>query len=353
LFFRFQEELIRARSNVCTSSGSQNGYFQGRNVRESLNQLRVSLNRSLILPPTDNDTDEEVNVDQDDVRELCQHLDKLHSSEENITDTSVNRDSIQFYSMEESCETDLMSSESEFEEISVGKPWNELPDKANDASEDNFVSALNTLTAVDHASRRSVSISSCCQSPILQDPPLSESPKIGNIQRKSMNMPSHLASLTSVSESSKFNLDVLRQSLKQSEHIRSSLRSSKTFTGPTETLAASLHRGLQIIDHHQRNSAPNKSSVSFSFEHLTLKPCSEVDKANASIQTLPEEKPSSNGPSASFLCASCRQIISEKDSNDAQDSLKTWVLAVNEAENPTQRMDEVPKVWQDVISTKV
>jgi kinesin family protein 15 len=338
LFFGFQEELIRARSNECTSVGSQNGYFQGRNV---LNQLRVSLNRSLILTPTDNDSDEEVvNVDQDDVRELCQHLDKLHSSEESIRDTSVNRDSIHFYSMEESCEADLMSSESEIEEISMVKPWNELPDKDNDASEDNFVSAFNTLTAVDHASRKSISISSCCQSPILQDPPLSESPKIGNIQRKSMNMSSHLASHNSVSESSKFNLDVLRQSLKQSENIRSSLRSSKTCTGPTETLAASLHRGLQIIDYHQRSSAPNKSSVSFSFEHLTLKPCSEVDKANASsIQTIPEEKPSLNGPSASFLCASCRQRISEKE-NDAQDSLKTWVLAVNEAENPTQ----VPKV---------
>lgn len=314
--------------------------------------MRVSLNRSLILTPTDNDSEEEINVDQDDVRELYQHLDKLHSSEENIIDTPVNRDSIQFYSMEESCETDLMSSESEIEEISMG-PWNELPDEANDASEDNFVSALNTLTAVDHAPRRSISISSCCQSPILQDPPLSESPKIGNIQRKSMNMSSHLlASQNSVSESSKFNLDMLRQSLKQSEHIRSSLRSSKTFTGPTETLAASLHRGLQIIDHHQRNSAPNKSTVSFSFEHLTLKPCSEVDKANASIQTLPEEKPSSNGPSASFLCASCQQRISEKDCNEAQDSLKTWVLAVNGAENLTQRTDEVPKVWQDLISAK-
>ena len=36
-----QEELIRAKSSK--SVGSQNGYFQGRNVRESLNQLRVPL----------------------------------------------------------------------------------------------------------------------------------------------------------------------------------------------------------------------------------------------------------------------------------------------------------------------
>ena len=136
------------------------------------------------------------------------------------------------------------------------EPWNELPQMANDSMEDNFVSAADTLTASGPATR-SISISSCCQSPLLQDPPLSESPKIGNIQRKSMNISSssHLVSQNSVSESSKFNLDVLRHLLKQSEQVHSSLRSSKTFAGPAETLAASLHRGLQIIDYHQRKSA--------------------------------------------------------------------------------------------------
>ncbi|KAK7812830.1 kinesin-like protein KIN-12F [Quercus suber] len=341
---QLKEELIRAKSSK--SVGSQNGYFQGRHVRESLNQLRVSLNRSLILPPIDNDSDEEVNIDEDDVREIRQHLDKLHSSsEDNIRDKPVSRDSIQFYSMEESGETDLMSDVSMTEEVCMEEPWNELPQMASDSMEDNFVSAANTLTASGPATRRSISISSCCQSPLLQDPPLSESPKIGNIQRKSMNISSssHLVSQNSVSESSKFNLDVLRQSLKQSEQVHSSLRSSKTFAGPAETLAASLHRGLQIIDYHQRNSATKKSSVSFSFEHLKLEPCAEIDKANASVQTLPEERPSSNGPSASLLCTSCQRRISEKDSSEVKDSLKTWIVTVDEAENRTQLTDEVPK----------
>ncbi|XP_050246660.1 kinesin-like protein KIN-12F isoform X2 [Quercus robur] len=347
---QLKEELIRAKSSK--SVGSQNGYFQGRNVRESLNQLRVSLNRSLILPPIDNDSDEEVNVDEDDVREIRQHLDKLHSSsEDNIRDKPVSRDSIQFYSMEESGDTDLMSEVSMTEEVCMEEPWNELPQMANDSMEDNFVSAANTLTTSGPATRRSISISSRCQSPLLQDPPLSESPKIGNIQRKSMNISSssHLVSQNSVSESSKFNLDVLRQSLKQSEQVHSSLRSSKTFAGPAENLAASLHRGLQIIDYHQRNSASKKSSVSFSFEHLKLEPCAEIDKANASVQTLPEERPSSNGPSASFLCTSCQRRISKKDSNEVKDSLKTWIVEVDEAENPTQLTDEVPKDAGDAM----
>ncbi|XP_040990761.1 kinesin-like protein KIN-12F [Juglans microcarpa x Juglans regia] len=338
---QLKEELIRAKSNVRISAGSQNRYFQEQNVRESLNQLRVSLNRSLILNPMDNDSDEEMNVDEDDISEIRQHLDKLHNYEEDIREASINRDSIQFYSMDESSETDSMDAESEIK--SMEKPWNELLQKANDASEDNFASACNSLTAVDLASRGRISISSCCQSPVLQDPMLSESPKIGNSNRKSMNLSSHLGSQNCVSESSKFNLDVLRQSLKQGEQIKSSMQSSKTRISATETLAASLQRGLQIIDCHQRNSAINKSLVSFSFEHLRLKPCPEVDKANASVQALPEEKPSSNGPSVSFLCASCQQRIAEKDSNGVHDSLRTWIAVVDEEENPSQLKDEDPK----------
>ena len=67
----------------------------------------------------------------------------------------------------------------------------------------------------------------------------------------------------------------------------------------------------------------------------------------ASVQTLPEERPSSNGPSSSFLRTSRQRRISEKDSNEVKDSLKTWIVAVDEAENPTQLTDEVPKVWLD------
>ena len=108
----------------------------------------------MILPPIDNDSDEEVNVDEDDVREIRQHLDKLHSSsEDNLRDKPVSRDSIQFYSMEESGETDLMSEVSMTEEVCMEEPWNELPQMANDSMEDNFVSAADTLTASGPATR--------------------------------------------------------------------------------------------------------------------------------------------------------------------------------------------------------
>lgn len=308
-----QEELIRAKSDV------HSGYFKGRNVRESLNQLRVSLNRSLMLPRIDNELEEEVKVDEHDVSELRQQLAKLQSSyDESSKDPSENKDSVLCSSVEEFHDADLISEddiecpeENDLEEI-------DLPPKENSTpSSDDLSSTLNTSRPINHAFRDSILISSCRQSPVLQDPTFSESPKIGNILRKSLAISSPLASQTDMSQSSKS--DVLRQSLKQSEHIRSSLRSSKIFPGAAESLAASLQRGLQIIDSHQRSSASNRSSVAFSFEHLTLKPCSEVDKTNASVQTNIEER---DLP----LCASCRQKM-ENNTNEVQDSLKTWIVA--------------------------
>ena len=120
----------------------------------------------------------------------------------------------------------------------------------------------------------------------------------------------------------------LRQSLNQSEYIRSSLRSSKIFPGPAESLAASLQRGLDIIDHHQRKSVLNKSSVAFSFEHLTLQPSPEADQA----------------PGQTFLCASCQRQVHKKDSDEVQDSLKTWIVPVNEEGNSVQLTEETKKV---------
>ncbi|KAI9186654.1 hypothetical protein LWI28_019602 [Acer negundo] len=324
---QLKEELIRAKSDACNSVRSRNGYLKGRNVRDSLNQLRVSLNRSLILPRIDNDLEEEVNVDEEDVKELRQQLDKLHNSdEESSRDPTDNRDPDYFSSAEESFDADLMSEDDincqevhAFEEINLEIPQNELPHKENITSSDNLsVDDHNTSRSINSAFRNSISISSCRQSSILQDPPLSESPKIGNIRKSMAISSSYLASQNNVTESSKSDDDALRQSLKQSENIRSSLQSSKIFPGPAESLAVSLQRGLQIIDYHQRNSASSRSSVAFSFEHLTLKPCPEVDEANASVQT-------SDGPSASSLCASCRQKI-DNNSNEVQDSLKTLIL---------------------------
>ncbi|KAF5728445.1 putative Kinesin motor family protein [Tripterygium wilfordii] len=328
---QLKEELVREKSDVYSSVKSKSGYFRGHNGRDSLNQLRVSLNRSLILPDIDNHYEKEVVVDEEDVRELRQQLDKLHSP-------SDNRDSIQS-SGQESCETGLTSEDdinfpedTEIEEMKLEKSCDHV------ALAGDLPGALNTSRTADSALRHSRMINPSRQSPVLQEPTLSESPKIANSQRKSVAISSTIfASQNNVPENPK--VDVSQQSIKQSQHIQSSLGSSKIFPGPTESLAASLRRGLHIIDHHQRNSASNRSSVSFSFEHLTLRPCPEVDKSScSSVKTLAEETPS--GP---FLCVSCRQKL-HNNSKEAQDSLKTWIITADDLKSHSKRTDQVSAV---------
>ncbi|KAL3614687.1 hypothetical protein CASFOL_041444 [Castilleja foliolosa] len=254
-----KEELMRAKSSTSNSlSSSTHGYFRGGNVRASLNQLRLSLNRSLILPCVEKESEANLCINEDDVKELKLQIDNIDDSE--------NGESTLLYSAE-GCETELTcehylscSEESENEETNSSETQAEI-------------------------FRGSISIDPP-SSTVLLEPMLSESPKIKNSQRKSLVFPPiHEDEVVDSCENQLPDIS------------KSSLRSSKIFAGPTESLEVSLHRGLQIIDYHQRNSAPARSSVSFSFENLALKPCLKADKENAS---------SDQQSAAPLVCVRCQ-----------------------------------------------
>lgn len=302
---------MRAKSSSSSDSISSNsGYFRGGNVRQSLNLLRQSINRSLILPQIENDSEENLCINEEDVKELRHHIDKLRSSENGESDL--------LYSAE-GCETELTcehylscSEESEAEEISSSENQTEMPCPNSSELVEDPESIAKSSIAIDLPPlMSSLSISGSNQSTVLPEPVLSESPKIRNSQRKSLIFTSnHL-------EDVEKNLDVMRQS-QQPDNVASSLRSSRIFAGPTESLAASLHRGLQIIDYHQRNSDPARSSVSFSFEHLATV---------SAVQTSPEKHPTDH-PSATFVCIKCQ---GRSESNEARDSVRTCLVRVDES----------------------
>ncbi|TKY57366.1 Kinesin protein KIN12B [Spatholobus suberectus] len=359
---QLKEELIRAKAEVHSSDGSKNGYFQVRNVRDSLNQLRVSLNRSLLLPRIDNNTDEEVNVDEEDIRQLRQQIDELyHSCEGNPKNISVSEDCVQYYSVAENCDADMTSGdgdEIEKEDVCSGETLSTLRPEESEGSTatlytsaDDFACTANASRTIKSTFRDSISVSSCSQSPILEEPQLSESPKIRKVQRKSVAYsPSCLGSWNNVVEENlSSSKDILGQSLKEGEQMRPSLLSSKVFPGPTESLAASLQRGLQIIDYHQRNSALNKSSASFSFEHLTLTPCPEIDKGDSCDQIMQQKKYYVDERTANLLCESCRKRVYNRDSSEVQDSLKSWIETA-EAGNPDGLTDKVPRDLQSMMA---
>ncbi|XP_020224344.1 kinesin-like protein KIN-12F isoform X1 [Cajanus cajan] len=360
---QLKEELIRAKAEVHSSGGSKNGYSQVRNVRDSLNQLRVSLNRSLLLPRIDNDNDEEVNVDEEDIRQLRLQIDELyHSCDGNPTNVSVSEDCDQYYSVAENCDTDMTSGdEIEKEEVCFGETLSKLCPEESEGSTASLYTSVDEFACTGNASRTikssfrdSISVSSCSRSPILEEPQLSESPKIRNVQRKSVAYsPSCLGSWNNVVEETlRSSKDILGQSIKEGEQLRSSLRSSKVFPGPTESLEASLQRGLQIIDYHQRNSALNKSSSSFSFGNLTLTPCPEIDKGDSCDQIMQQKKYCVDERTATLLCEACRKRVYDQDSSEVRDSLKSCIQTA-EAGNSDGLTDKAQKDLQSIMEKAI
>ncbi|KFK39338.1 hypothetical protein AALP_AA3G231400 [Arabis alpina] len=290
-----KEELIRAKADTCHSVGSKKDHFGAKNARGNLNQLRVSLNRSLMLPKIDDD-EEEITVDEDDVKELHQQIKSLRGSfNKKLKQLPASRESVcssfvtAFGESELMDDDEIFSDEIETEEKDLDESFKEyVGDSAATANKPTEKSRIN-----EYASENSLSINPCRQSSILHEPIQSESPKIRDSLRKSIALSSScLRDQNSLAQS------IRSVCLAESQHIRSSLRGSKIFTGSTESLAASLRRGLDIID-SPLNPASNRCSVSLSSDNLTMQPSTEI---------LQDDKP------LSPLCPSCRQK-SENNSN--------------------------------------
>ncbi|CAH8383315.1 unnamed protein product [Eruca vesicaria subsp. sativa] len=279
-----KEELIKAKDDVCHSVGSKDNHFGARNARENLNQLRVSLNRSLMLPKIDID-EEEITVDEDDVKELHQQIKSFRGSfSEKQKKFPVNRESVSSSFVTAFGESELMDDDDEeiFSE-EVGAKEKDLDESFKECdghSAATITKSTEKSKIKDFALENNMSINPCRQSLILEEPIQSESPKIRNSLRKSIALSSSCFRKQNSIKSS---------CLAESQHIRASLRGSKIFTGSTESLAASLRRGLDIIE----NPASNRCSVSLSSDKLTMQPSTEILQDDQ----LPR----------SPLCPSCRQ----------------------------------------------
>ncbi|KAK8939110.1 Kinesin-like protein KIN12B [Platanthera zijinensis] len=267
---QLKEELIRAKSCGSSHFVSTDGYSKWPNTRENLNNLRRSLNRSLFLPSVGSDPEVDMDVDEEDVRELWVQLNDLHSSVEEQDKDFTAKDSVHTL----------------------------LSDGMIDAEMDSRVNQSSSITHTETESKEE-----CIEEPVpeiknptislrlmlvennqLEEPEFCASPKVdSNILNKSP------LDAKKPSESLKFFVPEKESVNDKIDPIRSSLQSSKV--NPIESLAASLHRGLQIIEYHQQNSAPKRSPDVLSFEHLALT----------------SYHPGMKEVSTAFLCSACKK----------------------------------------------
>lgn len=74
-------------------------------------------------------------------------------------------------------------------------------------------------------------------------------------------------------------------------------------------LAASIHKGLQVIESHQNNSAWRRASVGLNARIMDIQPC----KVDVAIQTDPEEPETKDNPLALIPC------LLEASANESRD----------------------------------
>ncbi|URE44910.1 Kinesin-related [Musa troglodytarum] len=349
---QLKEELMSAKLDEGKSVATTDGHFKGRNGRQSLNLLRVSLNRSLILPHIDPESDEEMDVDEEDVSKLCIQLGNMNYSAENeskdkleskdamtIADTegpNADQDSRTNLAMVDSCGHEVNFNSSK--EIRLVETHSEVSERetANNHSatpEEGDSKITSTITCKDSLRKSGLSIP-CQQRPLLQDPILCSSPKLGkNLEKSCVS-----------SESPRPNLHL--ESVRRSDIIRSSLQSSKA--SPTDSLAVSLHRGLQIINYHESNSAARSSFVGLSFEHLTNISSHSKDKVDAGMQTILDE-----GTASPLLCSACKNVVDSIGYKEASETSDMQIVSdVNgPLANTTKREKELEALCAEQAAT--
>ncbi|XP_062215239.1 kinesin-like protein KIN-12C [Phragmites australis] len=305
---QLKDELIRTKSGGTTTCRA--GYFSAQNARESLHNLRVSLNRSLILPHIEVDSEEEMDLDEEDVQELRDQINKLHSSSEDTFEDFMDAES----GDDTPCSKgNTKTSEEDDQPI--------IDDFEGPRQEEHKDVANNTNADEDLLSDRksNLSIGASPRLSLMKDPTLCCSPKIHNKARKSITSLGLSPSKLRVSDSpGDRNVEACRNSA-----VRSSLQSSKL--SPTDSLAASLQRGLHIIEYHQQNPAPRKSFVGLSFEHFALNPRQSIAKVSSAVQTLEDQ--------GTILCSSCKKPMNTNGDETEKINSDKIVLALGATSN--------------------
>ncbi|TMX02738.1 hypothetical protein EJD97_020165 [Solanum chilense] len=181
------------------------------------------------------------------------------------------------------------------------------------------------------AACRDVSVVTNDISPILKSPTPSVSPRV-NSSRKSLRTSSMLSASQKDLRESK--LDEPHFSFaKPSNSIcldsQANQRSKRCFTS-TEHLAASLHRGLEIISNRQSTSF-RRSSFRFSCKPADIRAIIPVAKVDVGVQTIVTDDQSLEGGSI-FLCSKCKERNSQQELKYANDGSNMQLVRVDESQ---------------------
>ncbi|GLT49527.1 hypothetical protein SLA2020_230790 [Shorea laevis] len=406
---QLRDELYRMKANNNALANPDGGYSTGWNARRSLSLLKLSLNHPSTLSHLDEDGDEEMEIDEDAVEKLCvqvglqsagidQNTNDMCKVETTESDTDVNMEE---ETSEQPKNSELMiidHAEHEIENPNVVAN-NPKPENVNEnpvcqivenfdgvssgqpsEEKETFTSAVSELVMEEspcekigngsphplldplcEVSEHNSTANACNNSentsdvsPILKSPTPSISPRV-NQSRKSLRTSSMLTASQKDLKEEKLCPENMFNSLVNSKKCISSntfsTRKCTSFVAPTEDLAASLHRGLEIIDSHRQSSALRRSLFRFSLKPADSKPSFAVCKVDAGVQTFPQDHEVLEAEPVIFLCKNCKKRTLEGEEDDSSPNMQ--MAPVDGSESTEKSKKQVPKAVEKVLAGSI
>ena len=337
-----QDELHQMKANGNNQTNPNGSYSTGWNARRSLNLLKFSLNHPRTLPHVDEDGDEEMEIDEEAVENLCaqvglQSVDIYRCSNE-VTKLEIIESDSGNTTSENGCAGDLVPNSSEC--VKAQDADDTDVNMEEEMSEEPKTSEVMIVDCVESATNKP-NIFSANES-------VNENP--GQLTVETINGDSSMI-LKSPTSSVSPRVNQSRKSLRTSAMFTASQKDLKddgpeamhaSFT-PTEHLAASLHRGLEIIDSHCRSLALRRSSFRFSLKPTDSKPILAATKVDVGVQTFPQDYEIQAEEPVVFLCSNCKQRTNLEGKDDNESS-NLQLVPVDESESAEKTKKQVPKV---------
>ncbi|KAL1535673.1 TRAFAC class myosin-kinesin ATPase superfamily [Salvia divinorum] len=374
---QLRDELHRMKSNQ-DQTGQTGAYATGWNARRSLNLLRFSLNRPMMLPRVEDDSDEEMEiVDTDETMSLICEETCASSPERGSEDADVNMEDECFETVDKDKSTVISNRITGSPEISPeikseipsekglgGQPENgDLTSLVCETLRDNDLSitSVDRCTSLnrfeDRANTRDMStkcnegatasdlgIIPIDEPPVLKSPVPSVSPRVTS-SRKSLR-----SSSTITASQSNFNASNASVAKPTSNIPLNSQSTRKSCFASTEQLAATLQHGLEIIQSQHLTPAMRRSSFRFSCMPADFKAAVPVVKVDVGVQTLSHNEKSIDKDTGEFICSKCMTRICDEEALHSDDAQNMQLVPINESSSCATHNKLVPKAVEKVLA---
>ncbi|XP_013606760.1 kinesin-like protein KIN-12B isoform X2 [Brassica napus] len=199
-----------------------------------------------------------------------------------------------------------------------------------------------------------LSIDPASASHVLITPTESVSPRIRNSRKSLRTSSMSTASQKYIERANQVTTEIVEPSSAVSTEMLNlpsalSTQKSGAFPVPTNQLAASLHRGMKILDSYRQSTAQRRSTFGFSYKALECKPSTVLSKADVGVQTYPEADIIAEENPKEVVCIKCK-CIAECDVQETSDISNRQSVTVDNSEKSSF---QVPKAVEKVLAGSI